>query len=288
MELNLLFFLTRIHVAGSIAIIVILFSRKFLFRIVGYNYVNFVWGIVPCAMLISIAPPCLVPLFYPSPDTSASIAGIILATEYPAYVIWGFGSITMLFYLIWHHIRFLKQAKIGKISTFGNLRVARSNPENFSDLFNYEDRKLIFAHERCHLRSGDLFANLIAGVLLALNWFNPLYHRALTVFRFDMEMACDQKVLSKHPNKRQLYGLLLLKSQIMSNSPSTVCYWTAKNEHQLFARLTNLKKPSPVIQNLLMCRIFMISFLLMTIYIAWFFAWGTRDILIPRAMFFTP
>ncbi|MGD3580303.1 M56 family metallopeptidase, partial [Xanthomonas citri pv. citri] len=42
-------------------------------------------------------------------------------------------------------------------------------------------------HERLHLRRGDLYANLLAALLLCIGWCNPLMHLAWRAFRLDQE-----------------------------------------------------------------------------------------------------
>jgi bla regulator protein BlaR1 len=86
-------------------------------------------------------------------------------------------------------------------------------PLDFDCRFSERQRSLALAHELAHHRSGDLWANLIAFVLLCLQWFNPLAWAAHSAFRFDQEAACDARVLDKADARdRRLYGEAIAKA----------------------------------------------------------------------------
>jgi beta-lactamase regulating signal transducer with metallopeptidase domain len=79
----------------------------------------------------------------------------------------------------------------------GIVRPIIAVPADFDTLYETRERRLVLEHELAHHRSGDLFANLFAFVLLCLQWFNPLAWAAHAAFRFDQEAACDARVLDK-------------------------------------------------------------------------------------------
>lgn len=58
-----------------------------------------------------------------------------------------------------------------------------------------EERGLILAHERHHIRRGDPVWKLLAFAALCLHWFNPLVWLAFRLAGQDMEMSCDEAVL---------------------------------------------------------------------------------------------
>lgn len=57
--------------------------------------------------------------------------------------------------------------------------------------------KYVLAHERAHIRRGDHLIKLIAFLLQAMHWFNPLVWLAFYLMTKDMEMSCDEKVLAE-------------------------------------------------------------------------------------------
>jgi beta-lactamase regulating signal transducer with metallopeptidase domain len=86
-------------------------------------------------------------------------------------------------------------------------------PEDFERRYTPGERHLALAHEYVHHRRGDIWWNLLALMLLALNWFNPVAWIAFRAFRADQELACDAAVAaSANPAERHDYGRALVKS----------------------------------------------------------------------------
>lgn len=87
-------------------------------------------------------------------------------------------------------------------------------------------RRYVLTHERYHLRHGDHVVKLIAYCLLSVHWFNPLCHIAFSLMNRDMEMRCDEYVLSQGGSVRKAYSVTLLS--IASNrrfpSPSPLAF----------------------------------------------------------------
>lgn len=74
-----------------------------------------------------------------------------------------------------------------------------------------EQLDLILLHERRHIRRKDNLWRLSAFLTAALHWFNPLAWVFLRLFLSDLELACDESVLSKLPPDGQTrYALALL------------------------------------------------------------------------------
>lgn len=57
--------------------------------------------------------------------------------------------------------------------------------------------RLVFLHEREHVRRSDPWLNGIAAGSLCLYFWNPVVWLAYVLFRRDMELACDQRVLKQ-------------------------------------------------------------------------------------------
>ncbi|MDE6709335.1 MAG: M56 family metallopeptidase, partial [Oscillospiraceae bacterium] len=58
-----------------------------------------------------------------------------------------------------------------------------------------EERKLIIAHERVHIRRLDYIVKPVAFLGLAVHWFNPVIWLAFALMTRDMELSCDEAVL---------------------------------------------------------------------------------------------
>jgi bla regulator protein blaR1 len=118
-------------------------------------------------------------------------------------------------------------------------------PADFETRFGADERELILAHERVHLRRGDAAVNAIACAVQCLCWFNPLVHLAARLLRIDQELACDATVIGRFPTARRTYAELLLKTQLFTQPLPLGCHWPAGAEHPLKARIAMLKSPLP-------------------------------------------
>ena len=86
-------------------------------------------------------------------------------------------------------------------------------PGDFSRRYNPVERRLALEHELVHHRRGDIWWNLAAMVVLALNWFNPVAWLAFRAFRSDQELACDAAVArTASLDERCDYARALVKS----------------------------------------------------------------------------
>ncbi|MEP0174165.1 MAG: M56 family metallopeptidase [Paraglaciecola sp.] len=70
-------------------------------------------------------------------------------------------------------------------------------PDNFQSQFTPCQQRLMLAHELVHHNRKDNIYNLLAMVLLAVCWFNPLSWIAYRSFRQSQELACDADVLKQ-------------------------------------------------------------------------------------------
>ncbi|MCM1120231.1 MAG: M56 family metallopeptidase [bacterium] len=69
----------------------------------------------------------------------------------------------------------------------------------------------VLAHERAHLKRGDHWWKPLGYLLLAVYWFNPLVWVAYILFCRDIELACDEKVISRlNLDERKAYSNALV------------------------------------------------------------------------------
>ena len=74
-----------------------------------------------------------------------------------------------------------------------------------------QEQAYILAHEQCHIRRLDPLWKLIAFLLLAVYWWNPLVWCAFFYMVRDMEMGCDEAVIEQFGNEiKQGYSNSLL------------------------------------------------------------------------------
>ncbi|MBX3593821.1 M56 family metallopeptidase [Sphingomonas sp.] len=191
----------------------------------------------------------------PTPVADGPSVALLLAA------LWGIGALAFLAYhLIAHRCfcaRLLHRARVERTVAEGRVRVIETDaatgplafgiwrkyvafPRDFSERYDPLERNLALAHELGHHLRGDLIANWIALVALALHWFNPVAWRAFRAFRADQELACDALVLAgRAPALRHAYGRAIVKSA-HGGAVSAACHLHTINE--LKGRLKMLSK----------------------------------------------
>jgi beta-lactamase regulating signal transducer with metallopeptidase domain len=190
------------------------------------------WGIAPTQqiqeaviVMTGVSSPASIALAAPESGTLWPVAFLTL---------WLGGA--ALFFL--HHImayrRFIRSTFAGVIpfETHGAIAISASPrvtsplalgivskaiilPHDFATRFDATEQRLALTHELTHHRRGDPGVNLIALMMLALHWFNPIAHIAHRAFRLDQEAACDAIVLNgASACERHAYGSALFKAAI--------------------------------------------------------------------------
>lgn len=97
--------------------------------------------------------------------------------------------------------------KIESPAVYGIIKPKIVLPASFADT----DREYVLQHERTHIRRCDNLWRLIGFLLTAVHWFNPLSWLFLKVFLADLELACDEKAVSKYTDEeRKEYARTLL------------------------------------------------------------------------------
>lgn len=116
-------------------------------------------------------------------------------------------------------------------------------PVDFEARYPGPQAALVLAHERAHVRRGDVRANLAMAALRCLHWFNPLLHMAAERFRLDQELACDAAVLARNPQARRAYADAMLNTQLAVPGLPVGCHW--QSSQSLKERILMLKRPQP-------------------------------------------
>ena len=84
----------------------------------------------------------------------------------------------------------------------------------------YEESELnyILMHERAHIKRKDNFIRLLAFIVVCVHWFNPFAWLMLKLLYSDIELACDEFVLSKcNETERKEYAHTLLSTAEKTN-----------------------------------------------------------------------
>lgn len=141
-------------------------------------------------------------------------------------------------------IRLVRSHAVRGPIAFGILDRVIAVPHDFDQRFDEAQRRLALDHELSHHRSGDIIANHVAFVLLALQWFNPLAWLSHDAFRFDQEAACDCRVLdAAGPGDRAAYGHTIAKA---ASGRALLFASALDHPRNLHRRLTSmLTNPTP-------------------------------------------
>lgn len=93
----------------------------------------------------------------------------------------------------WIHLPIYRCGHISSAFTFGYFPPRIYLPEGLDKGVE----ELIILHEKTHIRRGDYLIKLMAFLLCAVNWYNPLVWCAFYFFVRDQETSCDEIVLQK-------------------------------------------------------------------------------------------
>ena len=85
-----------------------------------------------------------------------------------------------------------------------------------------QEREYVLAHEKYHLKRRDYLVKLFAFALLTVHWFNPLCYLAFALMTRDMEMSCDEQVLSHDTRIKTAYSTTLLSFAANRRFPSAI------------------------------------------------------------------
>lgn len=251
-------------VASTLACGLVLTLRRPWRRLFGVASLPLLWALVPAALL-AIALPAPVEVLEVSAPATASVTLPAAASRVdsaapatdlrgPLIALWLLGS--LLCGLRFWRLQRAFQRRIGQLealpsgayraqhadvgpAVLGLLRPRIIVPADFDCRFDLEQQQLILAHERSHLRRGDVIAQSIAIALRCLYWFNPLLHFAAPRLRQDQELASDDEVLRRFPSARRRYADTLLDAQLAVPGLPVGCLW--QSSHPLKERIQMMK-----------------------------------------------
>jgi beta-lactamase regulating signal transducer with metallopeptidase domain len=92
------------------------------------------------------------------------------------------------------HIALLSSEYVGMPLTWGVWHPVVLLPED-ADQWSAEWRRIVLLHELAHIKRRDCLTQLLAQVVCAIYWFNPLVWIAARRLRVEREIACDDYVL---------------------------------------------------------------------------------------------
>ena len=142
-----------------------------------------------------------------APAAPAVSVNPLQAYLYAAGWVWLAGLAVMVLYFLLSALS-LRRRVAGAVETEKGVREADSVPSPF--VFGFirpviylprgmdgASRRYVLAHERAHIQRRDYLIKPLGFLLLAVYWFNPLIWLAYILLCRDIELACDEKVLSQ-------------------------------------------------------------------------------------------
>jgi beta-lactamase regulating signal transducer with metallopeptidase domain/protocatechuate 3,4-dioxygenase beta subunit len=131
---------------------------------------------------------------------------------------------------------------------FGVLRPVILLPRDVAASYDAAALKLIFLHEIAHLQRRDLWTQVLASLILAVHWFNPLAWWAGRRLRVEAEMAADALALKyTDAGEAHRFGTVLLDFANRAVTgwllwcSSATLLGISENKHDLKRRIEALK-----------------------------------------------
>jgi len=250
----LLALLLRQALLLSLALVLLWALRPLLLRRLGAGAAYAAWLLVPALLLTPALPrPAQEPL-----RVVLQAAGGRTAAVFPALPTStaGHASVWLLMWLAGTAAIVAMQARRQRRLTrlgerlpagsspalVGLLRPRVALPLDFEQRFGPAERELVLAHEEVHRRRLDNLWNLLAWVLTALHWWNPLAWWAQRRLQADQELACDAAVLAARPEARATYTRALLAAHGL-NAPGAPLASRWGTTHPLVERIAMLNRP---------------------------------------------
>ncbi|HEX3022742.1 MAG TPA: M56 family metallopeptidase [Lachnospiraceae bacterium] len=107
-------------------------------------------------------------------------------------------------------VRVMVSDRIASPVTYGIVKPRIVLPK-VMDMRDYEQMKYILTHEIVHIRRFDTLWKIVTVIAVSVHWFNPLVWIMYILFNRDLEIACDEKVISiLGENEKQAYALTLI------------------------------------------------------------------------------
>ncbi|MGV8940506.1 MAG: TonB family protein [Lysobacter sp.] len=283
--------LVETTVASSVAIVLVMLLRRPLRARFGAATAYASWLLVPAALLAVLLPSAAVA---PAPVSSVALFGNgvpqAMAVEALALIdaslvllpVWLLGVLAMTLRFAQQQRRFRRAlgplvqrpdglhragTSAGLPAALGLWRPQIVVPADFEQRYTDEQRVLMQAHEVSHIRRGDLHLNAGVTALRCVYWFNPLVHIAARHFRHDQELACDQRVITRHPQSRRAYGEAMLNTQLAAQPLPLGCHWGYS--HPLTERIAMLRQPIPTVSRWLAGSTVVVALTLLVGYSAW-------------------
>jgi beta-lactamase regulating signal transducer with metallopeptidase domain len=262
--------LVETTLAVTILMLLVLAVRRPVAHFFGAGWAYALW-VLPALRLI--LPPLHLlgpgmPSLLPRMGAAAPEAGAVTVPlqAHPAFqwepvlfALWVAGSVIFILWQAYTYLAFMRRLGIGSqvhASLAQDIGVIETDavdgplaiglldrwivvPVDFATRYSPEEQRLALQHERIHHQREDIFWNMVALLVLALNWFNPIAYAAFRAFRTDQELSCDAAVAAQASGtERHDYARALVKS---ASKPGVIAACPLNHAGQLKQRLRMMK-----------------------------------------------
>ncbi|MDR7331314.1 M56 family metallopeptidase [Roseateles asaccharophilus] len=241
----------------SVGVLLVAALRPLLLKRLGAGATYAAWLLLPALLATPLLPrPAQEPLRLVLQATGTPAATAVPALPAPTpdhatvwLVLWLGVSALLVALQAWRQWRLVRlgpQLPVGSCPALvGLLRPRIALPVDFEQRFSATERELILAHEQVHRSRGDNAWNLIACLLTALHWWNPLVWWAARRMQADQELACDAAVLAARPGAVADYTRALLAAHdLRPHAAPLASRWGST--HPLVERIAMLNRPLPL------------------------------------------
>ena len=127
------------------------------------------------------------------------------------------------------------------------------------------ERNHMINHERTHLNYGDHILKATAVIMLIFHWFNPFCWLAFYLFSYDIETACDERLLEMLPDEERIrYSRTLLQAIRKNSNNPAVLHFGHENVKERIMRILKYKKPGKSIIILTIMVFFLVAVVVVT------------------------
>ena len=190
--------------------------------------------------------------------TSTASAESPISPGTVVFIIWATGVMVMIWYAVISYTMLMQKVRAAVKMPDGVYETDMISTAFTAGFFapkiylpcglSENDRRLIIAHEKVHIRRLDHIWKPLAFAGLAVHWFNPLIWAAFALMSRDMELSCDEAVLEELGwEEKEDYSEALLKVSMKKSRLTAVP--TAFAETGVKDRVRNVleyKKPGIV------------------------------------------
>lgn len=137
----------------------------------------------------------------------------------------------------------------GNINTpvvYGIIKPKIIIPKLLFEMENDETKRYIIVHELVHVKRYDYLLKPLAIFALCIHWFNPIIWLSFKLFQKDMEIACDEKVMSVYNTDiRSKYATSLINMAAKQNGilNGGLLSFSESNIKSRVKGIMNYKKP---------------------------------------------